>query len=64
MPRYAVTITETLERVVRITADSWLEAEQMVEEQYDKQEVVLDAGDFTGVMYSSEEIEDDDEEEE
>ena len=46
MAWYAVTITETLERVVDIEADDRGQAVDLVEKMYDNEEVVLDAHDW------------------
>lgn len=59
MKQYEVTITETLERKVKVPANNPTEAEAKVKEMYDKSEVILDADDFTGLTeYSVEEADD------
>lgn len=47
MSKYAVRITETLEREVEIEADNDLDALFKVRELYDDEKIVLDADDIT-----------------
>ena len=54
MKEYAVKITETLERVVYVKADNPLEAEELVQEQYNRSEYILDAENFIGVEFEVE----------
>lgn len=49
MKEYAVKITETLEKVVIVSADSILEAEETVREQWNSGIYVLDADNFVDV---------------
>ena len=49
MKEYAVKITETLEKVVIVSADSILEAEETVREQWNSGIYVLDADNFADV---------------
>lgn len=44
--KFKIEITETLQRIVVVEADSVLEALNKVEEQYDNEEIVLDSNDF------------------
>lgn len=44
--KYKIEITETLQRIVTVEANSVLEALNKVEEQYDNEEIVLDSNDF------------------
>ena len=44
--QYAVKITETLEKVVYIEADSRIEAEAIAEENWNNSEYILDAENF------------------
>lgn len=48
---YDMTITETLEQVVRVEAHSPEEAEQNIARDWRKREIVLDAGNFTIVEF-------------
>ena len=48
---YDVTVTETLEQVVRVEAHSPEEAEQIIARDWRRRELVLDAGNFTGVEF-------------
>lgn len=45
---YQVEITETLQRVVEVEAESEEEAIETIEEQYRDEEIVLDYNDFMG----------------
>ena len=46
MKTYAVVVTETLQRTVYIDAKSAEEAEDVVEERYRNEEIVLDSSDY------------------
>ena len=50
---FDVTVTETLEQIVRVEARSSDEAEQIVANDWRKQEFVLDADNFTGVEFQA-----------
>ena len=52
--KYQVTVTETLERVVTVDANSPAEAEEMIEEQWERADLVLDAEDFVYVAFKAE----------
>ena len=54
MKEYAVKITETLEKVVYVQAENPLEAEELVQEQYNRSEYILDADNFVGVGFEFE----------
>ena len=51
MKVYEVRIVETLERVVEVQAEDYIDARLLVEEMYRGSEIVLDAGDFGGVKF-------------
>lgn len=51
MKTYAVTITETLQRMVEVRADSYAAALELVEKRYSASEYILDSPDFTGVKF-------------
>ncbi len=53
MKRYAVTITESLQRTVEAEANSPAEAEEIVEERWNKSQYILSAEDFTGVCFTA-----------
>lgn len=53
MKEYDVTITETLKTTVTVEAESQLEAEQMVSDNWRNQEYILDADNFTGVDFKA-----------
>ncbi|MDD2191461.1 MAG: DpnD/PcfM family protein [Bacteroidales bacterium] len=46
MKTYRIEITETLQRVVEVEADSSEEALSIVENQYKNEDIVLDENDF------------------
>ena len=48
---YEVTVTETLERVVYVKADSMEDARELVRIQYRREDIVLDAEDFVSVEF-------------
>lgn len=58
MKEYEVTIIETLERIVKVTASHKDEAILKVMEDYKDFAIVLDASDFTGVDFTAKERED------
>lgn len=51
MKEYDVTITETLQKTVRIRAESLVEAEQIAEEKWNNSEYILDAEHFKGADF-------------
>lgn len=53
MKEYDVTITETLKMTVTVEAESQLEAEQMVSDNWRNQEYILDADNSTGVDFKA-----------
>ena len=53
MKEYDVTITETLKMTVTVEAESQLEAEQMVSDNWRNQEYILDSDNFTGVDFKA-----------
>lgn len=53
MKTYEVTITETLQKMVEVEANSRLEAEALVESRWNDSEYVLDADSFVGVDFSA-----------
>ena len=55
---FDVTVTETLEQIVRVEAHSPKEAEQLVAKDWAKKEFVLDADNFTGVEFQAVPVED------
>ncbi len=54
--KYNVTITETSQRMVEVEAESRAEAEERVEELWDREEYVLDSSDFKGASFHAEEV--------
>lgn len=50
---YEVTITETLQRKVSVSAESAEEAEVKVTDRWNKSEIILDAANFVGVDYKA-----------
>ena len=50
---YEVTITETLQRKVSVSAESAEEAEAKVTDRWNKSEIILNADDFVGVDYKA-----------
>jgi hypothetical protein len=50
---FDVTITETLEKTVTVKAADQLDAEQIVNDEWDNSEHILDAGHFTGVRFEA-----------
>lgn len=51
MKEYAVKITEILEKVVFVSADSVLEAEETTREQWNSGIYILDADNFSDVKF-------------
>lgn len=49
MPKYKVTLTETLQREVEIEADDINGAINIAQEMYDNSEIILDETDYKGV---------------
>ena len=58
MKRYYVSVTETLNKVVSVDAESENEAVQKVQDAYNNSDIVLDYGNFSGEMI---EVDDDQE---
>lgn len=52
MKEFEVTITETLQKSITVEAATREEAQAMVEEMWDKGDVVLDADNFVGAEFS------------
>ena len=50
MKRYYVSVTETLNKVVSVDAESENEAVQKVRDAYNDSDIVLDYGNFSGEM--------------
>ena len=50
MKRYYVSVTETLNKVVSVDADSENEAVQKVQDAYNNSDIVLDYENFSGEM--------------
>ena len=55
MQEFNVIITETLDKVVSVTATSPEMALKMVQDMYHEEDIVLDYADFTGVDFVVEE---------
>lgn len=55
---FDVTVTETLEQIVRVEAHSPEEAEKLVAKDWQRQEFILDAENFTCVEFSAVPVED------
>lgn len=53
MKLYEVEITETLQKKVTVEATSQLEAEEMVTDAWNREDYVLDSGDFVGVDFKT-----------
>lgn len=56
MNKYKVTITETLTMTVEIEAGSVDEAEQIASDNWRNSEYILDADNFTGVVFEAKKI--------
>lgn len=48
MKRYYVSVTETLNKVVSVDAESEIEAVQKVQDAYDGCDIILDSDNFSG----------------
>lgn len=55
MKKFEVTITETLKKKVEVEAETQEEAEQIVTDDWYKGEHILDADDFTEVVFEAKE---------
>ena len=53
MEKYKVTITETLELAINVTAENQNEAERIARGRWEKGVYVLDAMNFTGAMFGA-----------
>ena len=53
MKQYAVKITEILEKVVFVSADSTCEAEEIAREQWNSGIYILDADNFSDVKFEA-----------
>lgn len=53
---YVVYITETLQRKVKIKANSLTDAEEKVQEMYSKEEITLDYNDYLQVEFDARNI--------
>lgn len=53
---YIVYITETLQRKVKVKADSLTDAEEKVQEMYSKEEITLDYNDYLQVEFDARNI--------
>ena len=49
--KYIVEVTETLQRIIEIDAESNMEAESKVRRQYLNEDIVLDSADFIDVEF-------------
>ncbi len=56
--KYSVTITETLKRMVTVTADDQMQAEQMVSDGWHDSKYILGSEDFADVEFEAEPIAD------
>ena len=54
--QYNVTITETLQRTILVEADNEQQALNMVQDDYDNENIVLDYFDFKNVDFDAERI--------
>ena len=52
--KYYVSVTETLNKVVSVDAESEVDAEEQVREAYYKCDIVLDEDNFAGVEFEAE----------
>ncbi|EDS10266.1 DpnD/PcfM family protein [Anaerotruncus colihominis] len=57
MNEYIVTIRETRERKIKVSANSWAEATSPVSDRWDNGEIVLGTDDFTKVEFLAEVVE-------
>ena len=53
---YVVYITETLQRKVKVKADSLTDAEEKVQEMYSKEEITIDYNDYLQVEFDARNI--------
>ena len=53
MSKYKIEITETLQKVVEVEADSEREAEQRIKELYNNEDKVLDYQDLVDIDFKS-----------
>lgn len=53
MDKYKVEITETLQKIIEIEADSKTDALYKVKEMYRDEEVILDANDFVDLDFKN-----------
>lgn len=53
---YVVYITETLQRKVKVKANSLTDAEEKVQEMYSKEEITLDYNDYLQVEFDARNI--------
>lgn len=53
MSKYKIEITETLQKVVEVEADSEREAEQKVKAMYKNEGIVLDYNDFVNLDFKN-----------
>lgn len=53
MKKFEVTIVETSEMVVEVEAESWLEAEEMVEEGWSDGKYILGSDHFVGADFKT-----------
>lgn len=54
--QYNVTITETLQRTILVEADNEQHALNMVQDDYDNDNIVLDYSDFQNVEFDAERV--------
>lgn len=52
--KYKVTITETLKRTVEVEAASYMQAQNIAEDMYNNEDIVLDYNDFYEVNFWTE----------
>ena len=53
MGKYKLEITETLQKIVEVEAKNEREAEQIVKEMYNNEDVVLDYQDFVDIDFKN-----------
>ena len=56
MANFYVTVTETLERVIKVEASNFQEAIEKVRKDYHEEKIVLDADDCTDVEFTAEDL--------
>ena len=49
MNEFEIVITETLEKKIKVKADTYEQAVSIIEEEYKKEKIVLDSSDFVTV---------------